>query len=34
MTKYDAKAAGYGRSYQYNYDGYYAYGGKPRLTRS
>jgi len=34
MTKYDAKAAGYGRSYQYNYDSYYAYGGKPRLTRS
>ena len=34
LTKYDAKAAGYGRSYQYNYDGYYAYGNKPRLTRS
>lgn len=34
LTKYDAKAAGYGRGYQYNYDGYYAYGGKPRLTRN
>ena len=31
LTKYDAKAAGYG--YHYNYDGYYAYGGKPRLTK-
>ena len=34
LTKYDAKAAGYGQGYHYNYDGYYAYGGKPRLTRS
>ena len=32
LTKYDAKAAGYGQGY--HYDGYYAYGGKPRLTRS
>lgn len=31
LTKYDAKAAGYG--YHYSYDGYYAYGNKPRLTR-
>ena len=34
LAKYDAKAAGYGRGYHYNYDDYYAYGGKPRLTRS
>lgn len=36
LTKYDAKAAGYGQGYLYNYEGYYAYGGKPkpRLTRS
>ena len=34
LTKYDAKTAGYGQGYQYNYDGYYAYGNKPRLTRS
>lgn len=32
LTKYDAKSAGYG--YGYQYDSYYAYGGKPRLTRS
>ncbi len=31
LTKYDAKAAGYG--YGYKYDAYYAYGNKPRLTR-
>jgi len=29
LTKYDAKAAGYG----YNYEGYYAYGGSPQLTK-
>ena len=29
LTKYDAKAAGYG----YRYDAYYAYGDKPRLTK-
>lgn len=28
LTQYDAKASGYG----YNYDGYYAYGGTPRLS--
>jgi len=33
LTKYDAKTAGYGYGYAYHYDGYYAYGGKPRLTR-
>jgi succinoglycan biosynthesis transport protein ExoP len=33
LTKYDAKAAGYGYGYHYSYDGYYAYGNKPRLTR-
>ena len=33
LTKYDAKTAGYGQGYQYNYDGYYAHGGKPRLTK-
>lgn len=32
ITKYDAKAAG-GYGYAYQYDNYYAYGGKPRLTR-
>lgn len=34
LTKYDAKVAGYGYGYHYNYDSYYAYGAKPRLTRS
>ena len=29
LTRYDAKAAGYG----YNYEGYYAYGGAPQLTK-
>ncbi len=29
LTQYDAKVAGYG----YNYEGYYAYGGAPRLTK-
>lgn len=29
LTQYDAKAAGYG----YNYEGYYAYGGAPQLTK-
>jgi capsular exopolysaccharide synthesis family protein len=29
LSKYDAKAAGYG----YHYDGYYAYGAKPRLGK-
>ena len=29
ITQYDTKAAGYG----YSYEGYYAYGGTPRLTR-
>ena len=29
LTKYDAKQAGYG----YQYEGYYAYGGTPRLGR-
>lgn len=34
LTKYDAKAAGYGAAHGYRYDAYYAYGGKkPRLTR-
>lgn len=33
LTKYDAKTAGYGYGDQYSYDGYYAYGGKPRLTK-
>lgn len=31
LTKYDARTAGYG--YGYRYDSYYAYGGKPRLTK-
>ena len=31
LTKYDAKSAGYG--YHYNYDGYYAYGNTPRLSK-
>jgi len=31
LTKYDAKAAGYG--YGYKYDAYYAYGDKPKLTK-
>lgn len=30
LTKYDAKIAGYG----YQYEGYYAYGGTPRLGRT
>ena len=29
LTQYDSKAAGYG----YNYEGYYAYGGAPQLTK-
>lgn len=29
LTKYDAKVAGYG----YNYEGYYAYGGSPKLAK-
>ncbi len=29
LTQYDAKAAGYG----YNYEGYYAYGDTPQLTK-
>ncbi len=29
LTQYDAKVAGYG----YNYEGYYAYGGAPQLTK-
>ena len=29
LAQYDAKAAGYG----YNYEGYYAYGGTPQLTK-
>ena len=29
LTHYDSKAAGYG----YNYEGYYAYGGAPQLTK-
>ncbi len=29
LTKYDAKLAGYG----YDYAGYYAYGGRPQLTK-
>lgn len=29
LTQYDAKVAGYG----YNYEGYYAYGGPPQLTK-
>jgi capsular exopolysaccharide synthesis family protein len=29
LTQYDAKVAGYG----YNYEGYYAYGGTPQLTK-
>jgi len=33
LTKYDARTAGYGYGYGYRYDSYYAYGGKPRLTK-
>jgi capsular exopolysaccharide synthesis family protein len=29
LTRYDARAAGHG----YNYEGYYAYGGPPQLTK-
>ena len=29
LAQYDAKVAGYG----YNYEGYYAYGGPPQLTK-
>ena len=31
ITKYDARAAGYG--YGYKYEAYYAYGDKPKLTK-
>ena len=34
LSKYDAKTAGYGYGYGYNYESYYAYGSKPRLTKS
>ena len=33
LTKYDAKAVGYGYGAHYQYEGYYAYGGRPRLSR-
>ncbi|MCL6618315.1 GumC family protein [Thermomonas hydrothermalis] len=33
LTKYDARTAGYGYGYGYHYESYYAYGGKPRLTK-
>ena len=34
LSKYDAKTAGYGYGYGYHYESYYAYGSKPRLTKS
>lgn len=34
LTKYDARAAGYGYGYGSQYDGYYAYGNKPMLGKS
>ncbi len=34
LTKYDASTAGYGYGYGYRYESYYAYGNKPRLTKS
>lgn len=33
LTKYDARTAGYGYGYGYHYHTYYAYGGRPRLTK-
>ena len=36
LAKYDIRTAGYsyGYGYHYQHDGYYAYGGKPKLTKS
>ncbi len=35
LAKYDVRTAGYsyGYGYHYQHEGYYAYGGKPRLTK-
>lgn len=34
LSNYDARRAGYGYGYGYGYDSYYAYGGRPKLTKS
>jgi Mrp family chromosome partitioning ATPase len=36
LAKYDVRTAGYsyGYGYHYQHDAYYAYGGKPKLTKS